>query len=258
MNRRGNGEGNIYQRADSLWVGRMSLGCAAGKRQRKVVYGKTRREAAERLTAVLRARQQGLPIAKKRLSLATYLAQWLTSVRPTVRGSTWRRYEIIVRCQLIPHLGRLSLVKLAPSDLAASYTAMLSHGLAPRTVGHAHRVLGRALREAEVAGLVGRNVARIVRAPYVPQREMQTFSAEQCRTLLRSAEGDRLAALYQVALGSGARQWRTFERLRNGSATLTGRSRCERTRTSASGSRLRQPKLLKRCYEPEWAQKWAH
>ena len=70
MARRGNGEGNLYQRKDGLWVGRVSFGYAGGKRRRKVVYGKTRREAAERLTAVLRARQQGLPVATERLTVA--------------------------------------------------------------------------------------------------------------------------------------------------------------------------------------------
>lgn len=121
---------------------------------------------------------------------------------------THRRYESIVRCQLIPHLGRISLTKLSPTDLSTMYAALLGEGLAPRTVGHAHRVLGRALREAEVAGLVGRNVARLVRPPRVPQKEMQTFTAEQARTLLRAAEvaGDRLAALYAVALATGARE----------------------------------------------------
>jgi len=67
-------------------------------------------------------------------------------------------------------------------------------------------VLGRALREAEIAGFVARNVARLTRPPRVPQAEMRTLSAEEARALLRAVEGDRLAALYAVALATGARE----------------------------------------------------
>ncbi len=64
-------------------------------------------------------------------------------------------------------------------------------------------MLGRALREAEIAGFVARNVARLTRPPRVPQAEMRTLSAEEARALLRAVEGDRLAALYAVALATG-------------------------------------------------------
>lgn len=204
--RRGRGEGTIGRRADGLWVGRVSLGYDAGKRRRKVVCGKTRREAAERLTTVLRSRQQGLPVATERLTVAAYLERWIASVKPNVRASTHLRYSQLVRHHLVPRLGRIALARLTPADCAAAYAAMVEEGLAPRTAGHAHRVLGRALREAEIAGYVARNVTRLTRPPRVPQAEMRTLTAEQSRTLLRVAEGDRLAALYTVALATGARQ----------------------------------------------------
>ena len=37
--------------------------------------------------------------------------------RETVRYSTWRRYEQIVRCQLIPHLGQHQLSRLTPGHV---------------------------------------------------------------------------------------------------------------------------------------------
>lgn len=86
------------------------------------------------------------------------------------------------------------------------YAQMLAAGLAPRTAGHAHRILGRALREAEAAGIIARNVCRLIRPPRAPHSEMNTLTAEQARTLLHTAEGDRIHALYALALSSGARQ----------------------------------------------------
>jgi hypothetical protein len=40
-------------------MGRVDLGLQQGKRRYKAVYGRTRREAAEKLTAVLRQVQKG-------------------------------------------------------------------------------------------------------------------------------------------------------------------------------------------------------
>jgi len=202
VSKRGASEGSIYRRSSDLrWVGAISDGGT-----RKVIYGKTRGGVAARLKSLLKAQEDGVPLATGRLSLGAYLGKWIDGARTSVRGSTWRRYEIIVRRQLIPRLGRAQLARLTPADLSSAYAAMLADGLAARTIGHCHRLLGRALREAEIAGLVGRNVCRLVRPPRVASAEMRTFDATQVRTLLDAATGDRLAALYHVAIASGARQ----------------------------------------------------
>ncbi len=206
MARRGNGEGNLYQRKDGLWVGRVSVGYAGGKRRRKVVYGKTRREAAERLTAVLRARQQGLPVATERLTVAAYLLRWVAGARTSVRASTWRRYEELTRLHLAPRLGSIGLSRLSPADVGAALAGMLEAGSAPGTVRNARVVLGRALREAEAAGTIARNVARLTRPPRVTHEEMRTLDATQVQALLRVAGDDRLRALFLLAFSTGARQ----------------------------------------------------
>ena len=54
--RRGNAEGSIYRREiDGRWVGSLHLGYAGGKRRRKVFYGRTRREVAEKLNRAIQA-----------------------------------------------------------------------------------------------------------------------------------------------------------------------------------------------------------
>lgn len=207
MSRRGAREGSIYRRADGYWVGAVSLGGA----KRKVVYGKTRGEVAEKMKALLASQQKGVTLRPSdRLTVGTYLTKWVDGVPATVRPSTFAGYRSVLRTHLLPRLGRVALSKLSPADLSGAYSAMLAEGRAPRTVRHAHVVLSRALREAEIAGLVSRNVARLTRPPRVSATEMRTLTSEQARTLLRTAEGDRLHALYAVALASGARQGELF------------------------------------------------
>src|SRR5687768_11282813 len=106
--RRGHGEGSIYQRADGKWCASVNLGYVNGKRKQKVIYGKTRKEVAEKLKILLRDHQQGLPIATERQTVGQFLARWLADVvKPNRRPATYRSYEQMARCHLIPALGRI-------------------------------------------------------------------------------------------------------------------------------------------------------
>ena len=131
--------------------------------------------------------------------------QWLEAVRPSLRPSTWDRYEIYVRVYTIPQLGRVTLAKLGPQDLQMLYARKLEAGQSPTTVRHLHAVLHKLLAQAVGWGLVPRNVADFVSAPRMVHHEMQTLSAEQARRLLTAATGERLEALYVLALTTGMR-----------------------------------------------------
>lgn len=202
MSRRGTREGSIYRRSDGYWAAAISLG--AGRR--KVIYGKTRAAVAAKLVTTLREQQQGVAItSSQRLAVGMYLTRWLGGAESSVRGSTFKRYSELVRVHLVPRIGSIPLAKLGPADLAAMYAGMLADGIAPSTAVLVHRVLARALREAEAADIIARNVTRLVRPPRVPHMEMRTLSAEQARSLIETTAGDRMGALYAVALASGAR-----------------------------------------------------
>src|SRR5947207_2435387 len=92
MSKRGLREGSIYKRADGYWVGAMS----DGGRRRKVVYAKTRTEIAEKMKALLRGQQQGMPLTTERLTVASYLTKWSEGAKTTVRASTWYGYNGLI------------------------------------------------------------------------------------------------------------------------------------------------------------------
>jgi integrase len=54
-------------------------------------------------------------------------------------------------------------------------------------------------------GYVARNVATLVSPPRIPRHEIAPLSAEQARTVLAAAKGDRHEALYVLALSTGMR-----------------------------------------------------
>src|SRR5215467_14001423 len=78
--RRGQGEGSIYLRPDGRWSAIVTVGLVKGRQRRKYIYGKTRKEVAEKLKEILRDQQLGVNIAPERLTVETFLTTWLEEV----------------------------------------------------------------------------------------------------------------------------------------------------------------------------------
>jgi integrase len=210
VGRRGHDEGSIYQReSDGKWVAAVNLGYGPnGKRKRKVFYGLTRREVAEKLKTALHDQQQGtLPQDTERQTVGQFMERWLQdSAKPTVRASTFESYQILTRTHIIPGLGRIQLRKLTPQQVQAFLNHKLESGLSARTVQYLHSILHRALGLAVKWDLVSRNVASLVSPPRVKQNEIQPFTPQQARQFLDAVKGNRLEALYSVALALGLRR----------------------------------------------------
>ena len=207
MSRRGANEGTIRKRADGRWEARVIVTGADGRRTRRSLLAHTRNEVRDKLTAAQRAEANGLPQPAERVTVGAFLDGWLRdSVRPTVRPSTYRNYEAIVRVHLAPGLGHVPLARLTPQQVQAFLNAKSTGKLAPRTVAYLRAVLRQALGQAERWGLVTRNAARLAEPPRVPRREVSPLSPDQARLFIEAIRGDRLEALYLVALGAGLRQ----------------------------------------------------
>lgn len=164
--RRGNGEGSITlakgkEGKPNRWVARLTLPDGRWK----ALYGKTRQEAAQRLTAALRERDLGFPLVGEKQTVGKYLTSWLETTKHTVEASTWERYEGDMRLHLIPALGKVRLAALTPQQVQKLLADKLNAGSAPRSVRNIRAVLRRALNEALALGLVTRNAAALVRAP---------------------------------------------------------------------------------------------
>lgn len=205
MSKRGNGEGSITRRKDGLYMARYTVQTGTGPK-RKTLYGKTRGEVSEKLTRALAERDGGLVFDGEERTLAAYLDRWLDgSVKGSVRPSTYESYERMIRNHLKPGLGKRKLKTLAPDHVQYFYRAKLDAGLAPGTVRLMHAVLTRALDQAVKWGAVGRNVCKATTPPQPNPEEIKPLDAENAKRLLEVATGDRLEALYVLAVTAGLR-----------------------------------------------------
>ena len=205
--KRGQGEGSIYKRKDGRWTAAVIVGYKDGKLNRKAIYGKTRKDVSDKLTATLRAMQQGIPPASERQTVGQFLDQWLNEcAKQSTRPRTYEDYSTVVSKHLKPAIGSIQLVKLTPLHVQRLLNERLKSGLSGRTVQRIRAVLRIALNQAIKWGLVVRNAASLAEPPHVEKYEIQPITQLAARDFLKAIAGDRLEALFTVALALGLRR----------------------------------------------------
>jgi integrase len=219
---RGNGEGGIREdKANRRWVGTITLGFEdvddgrGGMRRRQVrksVSGATKKEVAAKLRQLQTMVDDGVPIPDRQITVAAMLDQWLRVVLPgTVAPTTLGQYQDVARLYIVPRIGDKRLRDLTPTDVTRMLrnmeapTSTRPNGYSPTARRLARSVLRRAIRWAEVEGMVSRNVAALANPVRVEQPEGRSMTPEQARLFLDHVRGDRLEALYVVALSLGLR-----------------------------------------------------
>jgi integrase len=207
MGRRGNGEGSITRHKKSgKWMARYTVETPTGPK-RRTIYADTRKEAGEKLAKALSDRADGIVVDDKNLTMGEYLDRWLSdAVRGTVRESTFSRDKYLATNHIKPSIGRVKLKNANALHLARLYRERMDSGLSPSTVQKIHHILHKALAQAVRWDLIPRNPADSVTAPAPTTKEMHPLSAEEARRLLEAARGDRLEALYVLAVHTGMRR----------------------------------------------------
>jgi integrase len=204
---RANGDGDVFPRKNKAGKITSYRGAYVGPDgKRRYVSGKTKEEARKALREARSGADQGLVFDAARFTVAEYLDRWLNdSVQGSVRRSTYESYDRQARRYVIPAVGRVRLNALTPAHVQGLYREMQDRGLSARTVEYTHAVLHRALKQAVRWSMVPRNVCDAVDVPQVRQKEMHPLTPEQARRFLDAARGERLEALYVVAVYAGLR-----------------------------------------------------
>jgi integrase len=183
----------------------------------------------------------------EKLTVSEFLGTWLSDcVKDTIRVSTFERYKSIANLHISPALGRLRLKALTPAHIQGFYRCKLDSGLSSATVQKIHVVLHKALSQAVKWSLVPRNATEAATAPRPTPKEMRPLSAEEVRTLLEAAAGDRLEALWVLAVHTGMRQGELLALKWTDVDLEAGKVSVRRTLTRESGHyTLGEPKTKK-------------
>ena len=206
--------GNITKRGKGSWRIKVELprDPVSGKRRThyETVKG-NRKDANAKIVEIREKMNKGEYVESSTVTVGTYLMSWLKAP-VDLSPKTLERYSELAERQIIPHLGHIALQKLTPAHIQAWHPTLLASGgkggkpLHPRTVGHAHRLLHRALARAVIGKQVFRNVASGVSPPKVPDKEVDILNAEQITDVLAKLGDHPFHDIVVVALGTGLRR----------------------------------------------------
>ena len=207
--------GSITRRGKHSWRLKFDTGTDAAQGKRRTRYQTfrgTRRDAQIKLAELIASEAAGSYVEPSKTTVGEFVAsridQWEAS--SAISARTAQRYRQLLHNQIKPALGAKMLQKLRAIDIENWHTALRSGGradgnggVAPRTIGHAHRVLGKALRDAAKNDLVTKNVCKMEPAPKVDEEE--TFIVPDVPTLVATLPGSRLYVQAMTALFTGMR-----------------------------------------------------
>lgn len=197
------GEGSLFRLKDGRWRAQVSIGPRTNRRfvTRTVP---TRPEALAALDELKADRRAG--VHPSRTTLGDYLERWVENAR-NIRPATRQGYRAVVTYHLVPTIGSVRLAQLTPTHVE-DLLARLEPRMSPKSLRNVHAVLRRALGQAVRARLVPVNVAsrEYVDAPRVTLEEPDALTTAEVARFLAAVRGDRLEALFLLALGTGLRQ----------------------------------------------------
>lgn len=204
---RANGEGTIYRRSDGRWGASIFVDTTSGKRKRIHMYGKTRQEVHDRLTAKLAEIRKGVRTPDREWTVGAYLDYWLANVVAVKdRPRTVELYEGFIRLYLKPAFGSVRLSKLTIQHVQTFLNDRLATGSSVRSVHQMRSTLRAALSRAEREELVHRNVAKLVELPAWERRSIQPWTADEGRRFLAAARSHRLYPAFAMLLLYGLRR----------------------------------------------------
>ncbi len=170
----------------------------------------TRKQASNVVMQKLIAAGECKTPMRSRLTFATLVAEWLTSVVPMYKHSTQKHRRYMVKKWLLPQFGDRQLSEITRQEIQAYVTHLSQQGYAPKSVDHIHDVLSAILRTAMKWGHIKENLARGVDLPrLVCVRPKWALTTTQAAALL-SELSPLPRTMVGLAILSGLRRGEIF------------------------------------------------
>jgi hypothetical protein len=167
--------GHIRERSPGRWAIIIDVpDPQTGKRRRKWhSFQGTKRQAQVECARLISGIGEGSYVERTKTIAGDFVRaridQWESSGELTARSA--ERYRQLASRQIAPHLGTKPLQKLSRLDIEGWHTALRNTGITARTIGAAHKLLGKAMSDAERDGMIAKNICRVQRVPRVQAQE---------------------------------------------------------------------------------------
>lgn len=155
----------------------------------------------------MKSADDGAYVDPTKTTLSEFLTRWETWVSTQVSGKTLERYKELATHHVRPHIGASRMQKLQTVHFAELYGKLQKakanggSGLAPRTVGHVHRLLHQVFGHAVKWQVITINPVALADPPRVERTEVEILSPDQIKKLLTELRTQTLYPdLYPVAV----------------------------------------------------------
>lgn len=200
MKKKANGEGSIRQRSDGTWEARFYV-----DGERKSVYASTKTEVRKLLTAAMSDIDNDEYLDETDMTVADWLPIWLSDFCQA-RESTKKRYDIDIRCHIVPALGKCKLKELTVAQVQHLYKELERKGMSPKTIRNLHGVFHSALKTAVNLDYIKRNVTERCLLPKAYQSEMHPLLDNYTGEFLKAVESEEFRDMYIIDMFTGLRE----------------------------------------------------
>ena len=196
MPRRGE---NIYKRKDGRWEGRYIKGYYCGKAKYGYVYAKTYSEVKQKLFVLKEesitqgVAEESLKYPDSNLSFEAISLEWLHTIRPQIKESSYIKYTNSLKSYLIPTFSTRAIDTISRSDVYSFCKEMSlkggvhDKGLSPKTIADALSILRSIFNyAADEKGITVANISGIsVKMAYSTMRVLSIVEQEKLEIILR-------------------------------------------------------------------------
>ena len=192
---------------------------AETEERRRAIKGgfATRKQCEAALAKVLAALETQSFTAPTKVTVKAFLlAEWLPTVKGSLRPTTYASYAMLTREHILPRLGAVQLQRLSPGAINALYGHLSEHGrvrgggpLSASSVRRVHALLHKACHDAVRWGRLSVNPVAGADPPKQSAEHhdrLPVWNAEQLAAFLGHVADDRLVALWRFLAMTGMRR----------------------------------------------------
>jgi integrase len=187
---------------DGRWRVWLDLGSdpGTGRRLRKKVEAKTKREAESKATALRERHARGENVLDKPRTVTELLDEWLKTIEIQGKApNTLSAYHSAIKVRLRPQLGHISVPKLRTRAIQNVFNSLAEH-LSPTYLRLLKTVLVQSLNFAIEQGDRTDNPAEKIRIPSVTHKPGRSLTLDEVRAVRAACEGHRYGLAIELAL----------------------------------------------------------
>ena len=211
--KRCNGEGSINKRKDGRWECSIMFGFQKdGRRRRKSFYGRTRKEALDKMHDFKQKLEAGLitlderPLVQPDILFSLWADTWYEGHKDSISKTTQQSYKYTL-ATLKEKIGDRPVNTIKAMDIEDLLRDLRREGKSDSYVAKARGMLFQIMNKAEANELIRRNPVACAEKMKAnkPMEAKEAFTAEEVKRMMEGLPRDKYGDSIRMMLGTGIR-----------------------------------------------------